>query len=79
MPGSYLAAIFFIVAELIVGDVPVLVSEEPVASHDFGIEIHLYLCVLCDDLERTGQVLHEDPFRLSDGVDVCVMSVSLVS
>ena len=66
------------IAELAVGDGPVLVADEPVRRDHGGIELDLDLGVEGDGLERPDEVLDEQPAGLGEVVDVGVEAVALV-
>ena len=78
MSGSHFSGVDGIDAEVLVGDPAVLISDQAVPAHHVGIEFDLHFGVLGDDLQHPGQVLHEHPPRLADGIHVGVVPVTVV-
>ena len=63
MAGADRAGVDARIAEVLVGDGPVLVAEEPVLGDDVGIERDLDLGVEGHRLERAGEALDEQLAR----------------
>ncbi len=78
VPGADLAGVHRVVAEILVGDGPVLKAHQPVAGHHIWIKVHLYLGVHGDGLQRARQAVHKEPLRLGQGVDVGIEPVAIV-
>jgi hypothetical protein len=66
------------IPEVLVGDGPVLIADEPIRGDDGGVELDLDLGVEGDRLDRPGQVLGEQATCLGEVVDVGVEAVALV-
>jgi hypothetical protein len=77
-PAADLAGVDPIVAELFVGDVAVLVAQQPIAAHGLRVPLDLRLGLLRHGLQRAREVLDEDAARLFQVVDVGVGAVALV-
>ena len=78
MPGEDLAPVDRVVAEVAVGDVAVLVAEQPVALHLLRVELDLGLGVAPGHHERAGETGGEHPLGLGGRVDVDVPAVATV-
>src|ERR1700682_1862193 len=76
--GAELAGVLGVVGEVLVVQRAVLVADLAIRRHGRGIERELYLDIVGDGDERTGQLTLEDFLRLVDGVEIEVVPVALV-
>ena len=58
VPGADLACVDGVVAEILVGHIPVLVAHQPVVGYHLRVEVHLHLGIPGDHLQGRGQVFH---------------------
>ena len=76
--GADLSRVHLVIAEVIIGYVPVFVAQEPVAADHLRVELDLHLGVPGDDLEGSGEVIDEYAASLRQRVDVVVGAVAIV-
>ena len=72
MARAHLARVGRIVAELLVGERAVLVTDQPIALHPVGIEFHLDLHIVGKRHEVRTEVPAEYPPGFFGAVDVVV-------
>ena len=77
MPGPHLAGVLLVVVEILGGQGPLLVTEQPVRLHYRRVELDLDLHVLGDGHKRPAELLDERLVGFPQGVDVGVVAVPL--
>jgi hypothetical protein len=75
--GADLAGVDLVVAEVLVGDVAVLVADEAIDADGVGVHLDLDLRVLRDDLEHAAELLLEHALGLRQHMAAFVRSASL--
>ena len=78
VPGADLTGIDGIIAEVLVGDIPVLVSDQAVVGDHIGVEIDLDLGIQGDDLQGGGQIFDEEFLGFIQIIDIGVVAVAVV-
>ncbi len=78
MAGADLAAVHAVVAEVLVGDLAVLVADQPELPDGLPVERHLGLGVAGPDLQVGGELVDEDLAGLLLVADVGGVAVALV-
>jgi hypothetical protein len=78
VPGTDLASVDGVIAEILVSDIAVLVPDQAVVGHHIRVEIHLDLGVQGDDLRGGGQVFDEEFAGLVDIIHVGVAAVFVI-
>jgi len=78
VPGTDLTSIDGIVAEVLVGHIPVLVTDQAVVGNHIGVEIHLDFGIQGDHLQGGGQIFDEELLGLVQVIDVGITAVAVV-
>ena len=76
--GSDFTGVHFVIAEVLIGNVPVFIAQEPVAADNLRVEFDLHLGIPGNNLEGSGEVLDEYAASLREGVHVVVRAIPIV-
>jgi len=77
MPGTDLAGVNRVVAEVFLAKLPALVADLAVLLDAPGVEFHLDLRIRRDNVERARQVFDEEPARFVNRIDELIIAVAL--
>ena len=78
MTRADLPGVLGVVIEVLLGQQAVFITDESIAAHGGGIELHLNLHVLGDGVESAAHLLHQHFARFAEAVDVGVVAVAFV-
>ena len=78
MPGANLARIDLVVAKILFPQHPLFVADQAIRRHAHRVELHLDLHVFRDGQERAVHLLHQNPARFIQRIEVGVIAVPFV-
>ena len=76
MPGTDVARIDLVIAEILARQRPVLVTNQAVFCHGGRVELDLYLDILRNGQQRRGHLVYQCLARLAQGVDIGIVTVA---
>jgi hypothetical protein len=78
VPGANLTGIDGVIAEVLVGDIAVLIADQAVVGNHIGIEIDLHLSIQRDHLQGGGQIIHKEFAGFVEIVYVGVVAIAVI-